>query len=277
MAPFCLPEMQVYLDRSASVCEGQQKVTTCKSWNIVSGGPSRDYLRQSDLIPDAPVVTINRAIDVVDRGITVDFACFADPPNAIYKQMGLEKYLVPPIQVWCPRPAVYVDKGAFQIHDMVSLWEPFLGASVGIRTTPFGTVDAAGGIKRYLFCTLAALERVMMFRPERVRILCADMMGSWAPGLTEEECEMHQSQLEQAKRELSRAQKRVNDTKGKDQNAVMARDRAAAGVEELKKVGDPGIFKRWEHERTQLKELEKRANAVGAVFEFVTPKQVVLA
>jgi hypothetical protein len=250
---------------------------TCKAWNVVSGGPSREYLRQSDLLPDSPVVTVNRAIDIMDRGITVDFAAFADPPNAIYKVMSLDRYLVPPIQVWCPRPAVYVDKGMMQVHDMVTLWEPFLSASVGIRTTPFGTVNAEGGIRRYLFCLLAALERVMMFRPERVRILCADMMGSWAPGMSEEECEMHQSQLEQAKRELSRAQKKVNDSRGRDLAAVRMRDNAQESVEDLKKLGDPGIFKRWEHERTQLKELEKRAKEVGTVFEWVQPKQVVLA
>lgn len=250
---------------------------TCSSWNVVSGGPSRAFIQQSDLIPDSPVVSINRSIDIIDRGINVDFACFADPPNAIVKMLGLEKYLVPPIQVWCPRPAVYVDKGMMQIHDMVTLWEPFLPASVGIRTTPFGTVQADGGIRRYLFCLLAALERVLMFRPERVRILCADMMGSWAPGLTEEECEVHQSQLEQARRELGRAQKKVVETKGQNQNFVMQRDLAQENVNELQKKGDPGIFKRWEHERTQLKELEKRAEAVGAKFEWVTPKQVVLA
>jgi hypothetical protein len=247
-------------------------------WNVVSGGPSREFLTKGDLLPDAPVVTVNRSIDIVDKGINVDFACFADPPNAIVKQLGLDRYLVPPIQVWCPRPAIYPHNGMPAIHDMVSLWEPFLPASVGIRTVPFGTVTTSDGqTKRYMFCLLAAIERVMMFRPERVRILCADMMGSWAPGMSEEECEMHQSQLEQCKRDLSRAQKRVNDTKGEDIRYVVERDTIQKSLDELLKLGNPHVFKRWAHERHQLKELEKRAKEVGATFEYVTPKQGILA
>jgi hypothetical protein len=251
--------------------------TTTKVWNIISGGPSREYLRPSDILPDGPVVSINRAIDVIDQGVSVDFACFADPPNAIYGLMELEKYIQPPMQVWCPRPALYNNNGRLTVHDMVTLWEPFLPASVGIRTTPFGTVDGAGGVKRYLFCLLAALERVMMFRPEVVRVLCADMMGSWAPGLSEEECEMHQSQLEQARRDLGRLQKRVVETRGTDPGAVAERDNMQAFLNDLQKKGDPQIFKRWEHERMQLKELEKRASKVGARFEWVSPKQAILA
>lgn len=254
------------------------KTTKIEAWNVVSAGPSMAFIEPSDLIPDQPVVSINRSIKIIDRGINVDFACFADPPSAIVGVFGLEKYLVPPIQVWCPRSALYMDCGLQIWHDMVTLWEPFLPASVGIRTTPFGTVTAADGkTKRYLFCLLAALERVMMFRPKKVRILCADMMGSWAPGLTEEECEMHQSLLEQARRDLSRAQKRVNETKGQNPAFVAQRDLAQRDVEELQKRGDPGIFKRWEHERLQIREIEKRANATGCEFEFVTPKQVILA
>jgi hypothetical protein len=253
-------------------------MSTCRSWNVVSGGPSRACLQQSDLIPDSPVVTINRAIDIVDRGITVDFAAFADPPNAIVKTLGLEKYLQPPIQVWCPRPAVFPDKGVMKIHDMVTLWEPFLPASVGVRTMPFGVLTQEDGtVTRYTFCTWAAIARVLMFKPERVRVLCADMMGSWAPGLSEEECEMHQSLLEQARRELGRAQKQVVETKGEHPGFVKMRDNAQLEVNELQRRGDPVIFKRWEHERHQLKELEKRAATQGTTFEFVTPREAVLA
>ena len=249
-----------------------------RHWNIVSGGPSRTYLRQHDLIPDAPVVTVNRAVDIVDRGIGVDFAMFADPPQGLSKVLDLEKYLRPPIQVWCPRPCILHHNGVMQILDNVTQWEPFLPASVGIRTTPFGQVVAADGkTHRFIFALLGALERVLMFRPERVRILCADMMGSWAPGMTEEECEMQQSQLEQARREVATAQKRVNETKGRDRAAEVQRDVAQDKVNELMKLGDPLRFKRWEHERFQLKELEKRALEKGCRFEWVTPKEVAIA
>lgn len=253
-------------------------VGTCKAWNVVSGGPSRAFLQQSDLIPDSPVVTINRAVDIIDRGIVVDFAAFADPPNAIVKVLGLEKYLQPPIQIWCPRPAVFPMKGVMNIFDMVTLWEPFLPASVGIRTMPFGTLDQEDKtVARFTFATWAALARILMFKPERVRILCADMMGSWAPGLSEAECEMQQSLLEQARRELGNAQKKVVETKGQNPGLVLQRDNAQKEVDALQKKGDPVIFKRWEHERFQLKELEKRAATQGTTFEFVTPKEVVMA
>jgi hypothetical protein len=251
---------------------------TCKNWNVVSGGPSRAFIQQADLLPDSPVVTVNRAVDIIDRGIVVDFAAFADPPNAIVKLLGLEKYLRPPIQVWCPRPAFFPDKGVMKIFDMVTLWEPFLPASVGLRTMPFGTLDQADkSVSRYTFATWAAIARVLMFKPERVRILCADMMGSWAPGLTEAECEMQQSLLEQARRELGSAQRQVVATKGENPGFVRMRDNAQAEVDSLLKRGDPVIFKRWEHERHQLKELEKRAATQGTTFEFVTPREAVLA
>jgi hypothetical protein len=207
-------------------------VNKAKCWNVISGGPSRAYLTEADLIPDSPVVSINRAIDVMERGIRVDFAAFADPPTHLIGAFKLDKYLVPPIQVWVPRAGFYQHNGKLQLHDVVTLWEPHLGASVGIRTMPFGTVPGKGGVQRFLFCLLAALERVMMFRPETVRILCADMMGTWDAGKTEAECEKQQ------------------------QGAA------------------PAPFRRWEHEKMQLEEMEARANKVGAKFEYRTPAVV---
>lgn len=244
---------------------------------MISAGPSRAYIRQSDLLPDSPVVTVNRAIDVTDHGIQVDFAMFADPPGRLAEVIDLGKYIRPPIQVWCPRPTLFPHNGVTQIFDMVTLWEPFLPASVGIRTTPFGTVPAGEGVNRFLFALLGCLERVMMFNPNRVRVISADMMGSWAPGMTEAECEMHQSQLEQHKREVSEAQKKLSASKGRDKSAEVMRDQAQARVNELLRKGDPHKFKRWEHERRHLKELEKRAEGVGCKFEWVTPKKVALA
>lgn len=253
-------------------------MTDCRSWNVISAGPSRQYLKQTDLLVGAPTVTVNRAIDVVDRGINVEFAMFADPPEHLSKILDLGKYLVPPIQVWCPRPQIIHENSVLQLVDMVSLWEPFLGASVGIRTTPTGTVEGdRPGMKRHIFALLAALERVMMFRPKRVRVLCADMMGGWADGLNEEECEMHQSVLEQVRRQISAVQKRIAESKGKDQAALVMRQDMELHHAELMKQGDPIRFKRWEHERRHLKGLEKKANELGCTFEWCSPKEAITA
>lgn len=250
---------------------------TASFWNVVSAGPSRAFLRRSDLA-DGPVVTINRAVDIIDRGITVDFACFADPPNAIVEVLGLEKYLQPPIQVWCPRSAVYAVNGIPHIHDNVTLWEPFLPASVGIRTTPYGMVESPDKtMKRYMFALLAALQRVALFKPTTIRILCADMMGSWAPGLSEAECEMHQSELEQCRREKSSAQKKLVASRGQDMTAKLMLQQACETEAALLKIGDPGPFKRWEHERNQLKLFEEEQKAKGCAIEWVQPREVIVA
>lgn len=244
---------------------------------MISGGPSREFLTQGDLIPECPVVTVNRAIDIIDRGIVVDFCMFADSPVHLMKHHDLAKYLVPPIQVWCPRSAVIPDAGVIQLLDMVPLWEPYLPASVGIRTTPFGVVQGLDGVKRYMFGLLAALERILMFRPKKVRVLCADMMGPWAPGMTEADCEMQQSKLEQHRRALGAVQRRINESKGKDQTALIMRGSLQGEINELLKTGDPIKFKRWAHEREQLKALQARAAEVGTEFEYKTPGAVVMA
>lgn len=246
-----------------------------KKWNVISGGPSREHLTQLDLIEEAPVVTINRAIDVTDKGIGVDFAMFADPPSHVVPNLKLEKYLTPPLQVWCPRSNLLREGGVLQLLDFVTLWEPFLPASIGVRTTPTGTVDTEDPTtRRHGFALLMALERIMLFRPERVRVLCADMMGSWAPGLTEEECEMHQSELEQYKRQLSSAQKQLNASGGKNKTYEVMRDNLQVMLNELLAKGNPGKFKRWAHERRHLKELEARAKLVGCEFEWRSPKAI---
>jgi hypothetical protein len=249
----------------------------CKAWNVISGGPSRKFIAQADLISDSPVVTVNRAIDVIDQGITVDFAAFADPPSRIFELMHLDRYLQPPIQVWCPRPAVYLHNNVPNIHDEVSMWEPFLPASVGIRTMPFGTIPAEDGSSRFMFCFLAALERVMMFRPKMIRIFGADMMGSWIHGKTEEECEALQSDLEHARKELGSLQQQLNATRGRNPDIVIARDTVMQKINELQRGGDPGIFKRWRHERSALRAFQAKAGAHGCQFEYVTPKGAVLS
>lgn len=256
--------------------ENQIVLRWARCFNLVSGGPSRVHLTQEDLIPESPVVTVNRAIDIMDRGITVDFAMFADGPSAMVGQLGLQKYLVPPIQIWVPRSAIYHENGVMNHLDMASQWEPYLPMSVGIRVTPFGLVGGLDGKLRHQFAALAALERMMMFRPVKIRILCADMLGTWVPGKTEEECEVIQSQLEQFRRNLGNAQRRVNETKGQDKTAVVMRDNLQETVNAIEKSGDMQRFKRWEHERHALKEFKKRANEKGCEVEMVTPAAAVV-
>lgn len=266
------------MERSEEVrLQGPVVLRWARCFNLVSGGPSRVHLTNEDLIPESPVVTVNRAIDIMDRGIQVDFAMFADGPTAMVGQLGLQKYLNPPLQVWVPRSALYHENGVMNHLDMVSQWEPYLPMSVGVRVTPFGFVGGLDGKLRHQFAVLAALERMMMFKPSKIRILCADMLGTWVPGKTEEECEVIQSQLEQFRRNLGDAQKRVNDSKGKDMTAVIMRDDLQKTVAAIEATGDVHRFKRWEHERHALREFRKRATEKGCEVEMVTPAAAVLA
>ena len=98
-----------------------------------------------------------------------------------------------------------------------------------------------------------------------VRIISADMAGSWVPGMTEEECEMHQSELSECSRGLAKAQEMLEKSGGKDPAARAARDTYVHRVDHARRQNDPGVFKRWEYERRQLKVLEARANGVGCV------------
>lgn len=257
--------------------KADQKIVKARAFNLISGGPSRSYLKKEDLIPDQPVVTVNRAIDVVDNGIPVDFAMFADGPSAIVNQLGLQKYLVPPIQLWVPRSAIFADNGVVNHLDLVSQWETYLPMSVGIRVTQFGLVGGLDGRMRHQFGVLAALERMLLFKPERIRVLCADMMGSWVPGKTEEECEEIQSMLEQHKRNLSTAQKRLNESKGQDRVAMVMRDNLQIEIDKILKSGDSVKFKRWEHERHALKVFSEKAKGLGCDVEFRQPLQAVIA
>jgi hypothetical protein len=71
-------------------------------WNLISGGPSLLRLELAHLLPFRPVVTVNRAISVIDRGIKVNFAAFADAPSGCWIPLNLERYLHmdPSIQIW---------------------------------------------------------------------------------------------------------------------------------------------------------------------------------
>ena len=219
---------------------------TADAWNLVAAGPSRERLTTDHLLRAtptdfAPVVTVNRAIDIVARGLPVHFAAFADGPKAIWEPLELEKHVLanPHIQLWVSmrqvtqplkvkRPAKLKKgvphpeflKAAVRVlpkqamdalaslaqkylmepeeeftvdapgAHVIQMWDHILPASVGVRILPHGNVQDAQrpDCWRHAFTTLCALQRIFMFRPKKIRILCADMAGSWIPGKTFEEC-----------------------------------------------------------------------------------------
>lgn len=231
------------------------------SWNLISAGPSREHIRNEHLIEGAPVVTVNRAIDVMDRGIKVHFAAFADGPVGYWKPLGLERYVMqdPTIQLWVPlrqtkrimkvRDVPGIDKSADKAFldqtvdvpgpSIMHLWDKVLPACIGARELPWGNVPDATNpsVQRMAFTTLSALERIIMFRPKMVRIISADMLGSYVDGWTEEDCKRH----------------------------------------EWRKVADgksPVALDRWKHERTTLlRTIKKAEKALGVKCEFYTPEK----
>jgi hypothetical protein len=261
-------------------------VTLAKHWNLVSAGPSRERLKIEHLL-EGPVVTVNRAVDIVDLGIPVHFAAFADGPRAIWEPLGLEKYIRPGMQVWCslrqvsqkikvdrparmrkgvpnpaflktamkvlPKPAMdtlaslagkYLMEPAdsFEVEApgafVLQLWDAILPASVGVRVLPHGYVQDVDHptATRHAFTTICALQRIFMYRPEKVRILCADMAGSWIPGETEEQC-------------MERERRKVVD--GKSQ----------------------AVLNRWKHERVSMdRAIEQYRKSIAPVeIEWVSP------
>jgi len=215
-------------------------VTQATAWNLVTAGPSRIHLRPEHLIQDQPVVTVNRAIDIIDLGLPVHFAAFADGPDGVWGPLNLERYIErnPTLQIWAtmrpltqkvkitrpvkarkgvpspgflrnlmkaiPEPAYgyvlkfaqkYIEeqKETFEVEaptvPLIYLWDRVLPASTGMRVLPHGLVkDVHAKVAREAFTTLCALDRIWMFRPKLVRILCADMAGPWVDGMSEEEC-----------------------------------------------------------------------------------------
>ena len=208
-----------------------------ESWNIVSAGPSREHLRREHLIEGAPVVTINRAIDISERDLPVDFAAFADGPTGCWIPLNIERYWKPGIQLWVtlkPMPVTVRPPG----HDKdvtvpgpptAYAWDQALPISCGLRFIPYGMQEKWDKPKehRAAFTLLCVLKRVAQFSPKRVRLLCADMAGSYIPGMTEEECLAH-------------------DMKRQDLN-------------------------RWVHERLSLKAELKRMRKAGIATELITP------
>lgn len=248
------------------------------AWNVVSGGPSRAYLRQSDLIEGGAVVTINRAIDIVSHGITVDFAAFADPPTGCWNQEGLEKYLKPHTQIWVPMTFATPQ----MVRDVQAMWEPVLPAWCGIRQMPTGYINGVTGRQHNIFTLASAIERVFMFKPKQVRILCADMTGTWAKGLSEEQCEFMQSEAETLKVQIASITKELESPPpgmNADQFRMLEHRRLdlQLRVHHLDQM-PPVPFRRWEHEKNALEKMMEKAKAeFGVEVELVTPAKALVA
>lgn len=177
-------------------------------WNVVCAGPSLAHLQPEHLL-DGPVVTVNRAVSISERGFRIDFAAFSDGPKGCWEPLGLEKHLKPGMQIWASmRPTNRIIPKAEistpMSNDLVLpgggppiawLWDRALPAYVGIRFIPTGSVGdpESAGKHRLAFTTLCVLKRVWEFSPKRVKVLCCDMSGSWIEGLTEQECREKES------------------------------------------------------------------------------------
>lgn len=248
------------------------------AWNVVSGGPSRRYIEKSDLIEGGAVVTVNRAIDIVDRGITVDFAAFADPPTGCWNQENLERFLKPHTQIWVPMTVATPTN----IRDVQATWEPVLPAWCGIRQMPTGYIQGVTGKNHHIFTLACAIERVFMFRPKQLRILCADMMGPWAKGKSEEECEEMQSENQTLKDMITAITKELDDPPqgmNADQFRMMEHRRLdlQLRLHHLERM-PPVPFKRWQHEKQALEKMVERAkSAFGLEVEFKTPSKALVA
>jgi hypothetical protein len=229
-------------------------------WNLVAAGPSRKHLRSWHLIDGAPVVSVNMAIDVIDQGIDLFAAAFADGPGAIWIPQNLERYIYqhPKLQLWISfRPVTekkrvrelpgILKKGMTkkQLDNEITLpgvplaliWDKCLPALTGTRSLPWGEVEDVNkkGSMRSAFTTVCALERIFYYRPKKVRILCADMMGPWIEGKTEKEC--------------------------------VAAERAKA------KKNKGTFLDRWKHEKAAMRmTIKKGKEAFGVEVEYVTPE-----
>lgn len=290
------PDRGVELVQEGAACQAEDVAAPRgehpDAWNLISAGPSLERLKPEHLIEGAPTVTVNRAISVIERGIKVHFAAFADGPSGYWTPLGLERYLrmEPSLQLWVTlRPVtqkvtIYrkarwkpnmepphfmkdflkncmkilpwpVDKAftamvekyflqkeeRFQIDapgpPLAYLWDKELPAITGIRVLPHGPLIDVHDKKttREAFTTYCALDRIWMFKPKLVRILCCDMVGSWIPGKSEEEC------------------------------AALEQEKVTAGK-------TPAALDRWAHERHHLLEAARLAKEkIGADVEWVSP------
>ena len=160
-----------------------------RQWTIISAGPSMMKVTASDLLK-GPVIAINRALSIRNR-VPIDIWAVWDHPERLYA-LGYDKYVYPPLTIW-------MGPNRFQELYLANMgkveepaWETNLHPRIGIRPMPFGwrkSVDEKGKARvKVVFSLIFAIEKAVSLGGQKIRILGADMEGSWRDPLTEEEC-----------------------------------------------------------------------------------------
>lgn len=165
-----------------------------QEWNLVSAGPSMMQVRPEDLLAEGMTVAVNRAISMRNR-IPIDIWAVWDDPTRLF-DLGYQKYVYAPLTIWLgPNRFQEFYLAAMGLVDPPA-WEQDLDPLIGLRCMPWGVHlkdghDLAGTPCKVakLVCTLIyAIEKAVELGARHIRIFGADMVGSWSPGKTEEEC-----------------------------------------------------------------------------------------
>lgn len=160
-----------------------------RQWTVISAGASMEKVTSSDLLK-GPVVAINRAISIRNR-VPIHIWAVWDHPQRLF-DLGYDEYIHPPLQIW-------LGPNRFQEFYLAALekvtepeWEKHLHPEIGLRCMPMGAreVEVEGGKKglKSVFTAVYAIEKMVSMGARKIRVLGADMEGSWVPGKTEEEC-----------------------------------------------------------------------------------------
>lgn len=196
-----------------------------KDWTLIAAGPSRVHIRPEHL-QDGPVVSVNRAIDVTEQGVRVDFAAISDGPEAAWKQCNLARFWRPEMLLWVSSRTLMrrvkpegLDKWVeVPGPPIAKLWNEALPASIGFRLMPSGILlDEDSKKERLAFTTFCAFRGILRYQPRSIRILSMDMKGSWIEGWTEEAChahEMERHQLDRWRHESRSMEKEINRARG---------------------------------------------------------------
>jgi hypothetical protein len=194
-------------------------------WNLICGGPSRAHLRAEHLLEGA-TVSVNRALDVVEQGITVDHAAFADGPELLWKNLDLQRFWRPGMILWINSGCVSMnvttktgDKAVVPGAPYAKVWDTVLDSCIGFRLMPTGSVPDTENptVTRGAFTTLCAFKCILRYQPKRVRILSMDLAGSWVDGLSEETCaekEREVRNLDRWKHERATMTRHINQARG---------------------------------------------------------------
>lgn len=162
---------------------------TPSNWTIISSGPSAREVTKEKLL-DGPVVAVNRAILLREK-VPIDIWAVWDHPGKLFK-LGYHRYTYPPLVVWL---------GARRFNEffMAAIgktegwpeWYNLFDYRVGFRCMDMGILsDPVRRGYRAAFTLVYAVEEAVKQGAKKIRILGADMSGTWLKGKTEAECMM---------------------------------------------------------------------------------------